>query len=263
MDLKQCNKCKEEKPATPEYFRRNKKSIDALTGWCKACFQKYEHEMRQQPDFKAKSRNYEQRPDIKAKKAAQARERRKQPNVKARQRAAKQKPEVKAKHRDRERERRKLPEAKAWREEYNRKPEVKQARRDYAHSPLGRAAVIRGAARRRMRKECLPMDFTEKDYIQMMAYWGNQCCLCGRVADTDVKIVADHWIPLSDQRPDNPGTTALNMIPLCHGLDGCNNSKWGSDPVVWLNGRYGKEAASQIMERIEAYFAWVKEARQA
>lgn len=43
--LKRCSKCKQEKPATTEYFTRKKRMSDGLNGWCKQCgrdnYQKY------------------------------------------------------------------------------------------------------------------------------------------------------------------------------------------------------------------------------
>jgi hypothetical protein len=69
----------------------------------------------------------------------------------------------------------------------------------------------------------------------------------------------DHWIALSDPRPDNPGTVPTNIVPLCHGIGGCNNRKSNRDPVEFLETEFGVRRARQILTRINAYFAWVKE----
>jgi hypothetical protein len=47
------------------------------------------------------------------------------------------------------------------------------------------------------------------------------------------------------------------MIPLCHGVGGCNNSKKDKDPETWLIARVGKRKAATILKRIRAYFALV------
>ncbi len=72
----------------------------------------------------------------------------------------------------------------------------------------------------------------------------------------------DHWIAISDLRPDNPGTVATNMIPLCHGISGCNNKKQNKDPIEWMRQEYGTRKAKPIIARIEAYFEWVREQRE-
>ena len=78
-------------------------------------------------------------------------------------------------------------------------------------------------------------------------------------------IVPDHWIAISDKRPDNPGTVALNIVPLCHTKPGapsgqscCNNNKHNSDPVKWLTREFGVKKASELLHKIEAYFDYIK-----
>jgi hypothetical protein len=66
-------------------------------------------------------------------------------------------------------------------------------------------------------------------------------------------------IPLTDPRPDNPGTVPTNIVPLCHGVDGCNLSKSNGDPIEWLTSRYVPRKAKQILARIQAYFDSLKE----
>ncbi|MDQ7034342.1 MAG: hypothetical protein Q9P01_05755 [Anaerolineae bacterium] len=54
---------------------------------------------------------------------------------------------------------------------------------------------------------------------------------------------------------DCPGTVVENMICLC---SSCNLSKNATLPDEWLNRKYGKRKAKQILERIEDYFDWVR-----
>jgi hypothetical protein len=49
------------------------------------------------------------------------------------------------------------------------------------------------------------------------------------------------------------------MVPLCHGVGGCNNSKFSALPDVWLRERYGPRRANNILKKIGAYFAVVRE----
>ena len=82
--------------------------------------------------------------------------------------------------------------------------------------------------------------------------------ICGRSADAECSIAADHWIPLSYKGTDNPGTVPWNILPLCHGIGGCNNHKCNRDPIEWLVEKLGEEAAMQKLAEIQAYFDLVK-----
>lgn len=120
---------------------------------------------------------------------------------------------------------------------------------------------VRATARkRRTIKQLLPCAFTPKQERHMFEYFNHCCAVCGRSLNGLFHTGAgDHWIALSDPRLDNPGTVAANMLPLCHGIDGCNNSKYNLDPVAWLTEKFGKRKAAQILKRIETYFESVKE----
>jgi hypothetical protein len=109
--------------------------------------------------------------------------------------------------------------------------------------------------RRRARKEGLPDTFNAKQEAFMMLYWQNACAICGNQAGFFWKIVADHWEPLTS--PDCPGTVVHNMIPLCHGQGGCNNSKHHTKPKPWLEKHFGLTKAAAILRKIDAYFALV------
>lgn len=112
------------------------------------------------------------------------------------------------------------------------------------------------ANRRRARKKQLPDTFTHEQWQECLEYWNGCCTVCGnqlRNLFGDVVPHADHWIPLAI--PDCPGTSADNMICLC---SSCNSSKNSSNPVEWLERKYGKRKAKQILERVEKYFEWVR-----
>jgi hypothetical protein len=74
-------------------------------------------------------------------------------------------------------------------------------------------------------------------------------------------MAADHWIPLAS--PDCPGSIPTNIVPLCHGEGGCNNSKGKHNPVEWLDRRFGKRKAKQVLARILAYFDTLREEKDA
>jgi hypothetical protein len=73
--------------------------------------------------------------------------------------------------------------------------------------------------RRNTRKKQLPFNFTVDDEKRALEYWHGCCAICGRqlrdlFGETEPQF--DHWIPLTDKRPDNPGTVPENMVALCN-----------------------------------------------
>lgn len=117
--------------------------------------------------------------------------------------------------------------------------------------------------RRLARRRNLPSNFTPAEWRRCLDYFGHCCAVCGKPAGLWSKIAIDHWIPISDPRPDNPGTVTLNIIPLCHaakgGQGGCNNDKLNRDPIEWLYGTFDKARADAIMARVNTYFEWVRQ----
>lgn len=103
----------------------------------------------------------------------------------------------------------------------------------------------------------LPVDFTDQDWRAALDYWNHRCAVCGRAADEDVIIARDHWYPLS--RIGCPGTIPSNVVPLCHGLDGCNNLKGNREPLGWLVQTLGREAGMEKWNEIQAFFEWVRQ----
>lgn len=115
--------------------------------------------------------------------------------------------------------------------------------------------------RRRARKKSLPNDFTLEDWQYALDYFNGCCAICGRQAKDlfgERTIAADHFIPMSK----GGGTVPENIIPLCHGIDGCNSKKHAKDPAQWLHETYGKRKANEIIAKIETFFSTVRQTRQ-
>jgi hypothetical protein len=129
---------------------------------------------------------------------------------------------------------------------------VYQAAWARAHPEIGRAAV----QRRRARQRGLPDTLTLDDIAALYQYWGFACAICGQQEGLfGIQLVLDHWIPIV--APACPGTVRTNIVLLCHGRGGCNNSKLSRDPILWLTRRYGERKAKAILKKIPAYFALV------
>jgi hypothetical protein len=103
------------------------------------------------------------------------------------------------------------------------------------------------------RKRNLPENITMKEWRFALDYFGGRCAVCGRPPGLFHTLAMDHWIPLNS--PDCPGTIPTNLLPLCHGVNGCNNSKRDLEPLSWLNEQFGKRKACQIWKRILIYFS--------
>lgn len=108
-----------------------------------------------------------------------------------------------------------------------------------------------------LRKQKLPKAFSARDWDSALQYWGYACAICERPRGLWHTLAQDHWIPLTD--PHCPGTVSVNILPLCHGEDGCNNSKGKKQPEIWLEAKLGKRRANKKLKEIAAYFAWVSQ----
>lgn len=106
--------------------------------------------------------------------------------------------------------------------------------------------------RRRARKNNLPDCLNSLDWRGALDYFGGFCAVCGRPPGLWHTLAMDHWIPLSN--PECPGTIPTNIVPLCHGVDGCNNSKQNKPPEQWLIQRFGERKTKKILRRIHDYF---------
>ena len=133
---------------------------------------------------------------------------------------------------------------------------MRKATSDWYRDNKERARVI--SSRKRARRRGLPNTLASSDWQNAIDYFNGCCAVCGRqlydLMGTH-KPAADHWIPLSS--PDCPGTVVGNMLPLCHGENGCNNRKSKRAPLEFLETEFGKRRAKQILARINAYFEWV------
>lgn len=93
--------------------------------------------------------------------------------------------------------------------------------------------------------------FNQIDWEHCLAYWHNACAICGAIAGDNLIIAADHWIPLRK----GGRTDRANIVPLCHGVNGCNNHKNSHMPLDWLVNEYGTEIGNAKADAVAAYFA--------
>lgn len=96
-------------------------------------------------------------------------------------------------------------------------------------------------------------------YHLCMNYWGHVCAICGRQKGHGLLLAMDHWLPFADGNLISP----LNVIPLCQGKNGCNNSKRNRESRAWLSYWIGDEKARVKYAEIEGYFAWISKLEAA
>lgn len=231
--------CKRELPATIVYFSRDTRKRDGLFSSCRDC----ERERAQQ----LYAQNIERRREKALLYGAQHRQEKKDY---ARQYRADNPEKVKKSF-------------AAWQKPNLEKIKADQRRR-YAEDPeTGREKSRLKGRRRRARKRNLPDTLTVSQFERCLDYWGHKCAICGRERGSNHIIVEEHWIPLSDPRPDNPGTVATNILPMCHsikgGKHGCNNTKNARNPQEWLTEKLGEFGAKRKLIEIRAYFDWVRQ----
>ena len=163
--------------------------------------------------------------------------RRNHPEVKQYDKAYRQRPEVK----ERKRQYNQLSKTKEANSEYRQRPEVKK-QRGINHR------------NRKARKRSLPNTLTVIEWQNALNYFNGCCAVCERQLNDmfgEFNVHADHWIPLSYEGDDNPGTIATNIIPLCKR---CNLSKNATMPEEWLKQNFSKRKAKKITARIQEYF---------
>jgi hypothetical protein len=231
--LKRCSKCGNEYPATLEYFYKHPLGKYGLQYYCKACTGE---------DSKRRAKKYPEKV-----REGQARRVNNHPD-KTREYARR--------YRERHREKTRESEAR-YRKEHQKQVCEWRARWAKEHPEK----VNESNRRHRARKHNLPVAFTTTQAVAALDYWKRRCAFCGIQLNQlsmfeDIQTHMDHFIPLSDKRPDNPGTVVGNMLPSCAD---CNRHKNGLDPIEWITGKFGKRKAKRVIERIEAYFEWVRQ----
>jgi hypothetical protein len=233
LQEKQCNICGLVFPCTSEFFYKQQRGLFGFQSRCKKCHNK-------QTSVNSK-RWREENPE--RHKANMTRWREENPErVKAQSREARIKYFEKNRARSQEWYRENKEAIKVHREEYRkRNPEIIQAAR----------------LRRRALRKSLPHTLTTQDWEYALSYFHNCCAVYGRQMNDmfgEFKSAGDHWIPLVK----GGGTTPDNIVPLCHGLEGCNNKKRSALPQEWLEREYGVRKAKEILKKVSTFFSTVR-----
>ncbi len=228
MNTKCCRECSIEFPATLTHFYKKKSGKYGLTGRCRSCIcEKTRRWVMDNPERKKQmDRDYAQR-----------------------------NPERMAATKKRWVENNPDKKLQASRDYRKRNPgqNTSNAAKWRKDNPVRTRAI---KSRRRAKERGLPTAFTADDWKRALDHFNHCCAVCGRSQGLWHTLAADHWIPVTS--PDCPGTVPENIVPLCHGHGGCNNSKSNHEPIEWLINQVGKKKAQLISERISQYFDLVR-----
>lgn len=235
-ETRRCTKCGETKPLTREYF--TVRSNGRLGTRCLACQSEYDkvywHANREKR-IQQKKQHYDAN--------------REEMREKSRQWSRANPDKVKATN-------------KAWYEankdraaDNNRKwvSKNREKKNDISYRWKRANRLISQAATQRhiARKRNLPNTFTGEDWQSALDYFGGCCAVCGRSAGLWHHLAMDHWIPIASS--DCPGTVPWNIVPLCGGAGGCNNSKSHRNAADWLIEKFGPRKGRAILRKIEAF----------
>lgn len=255
--FKRCTKCGNEYPATTENFSPCIHNKDGLQQPCRICKKKRDKEYRllYADEIRARQEKFHREHPDSAHKASQKHYDKNKDAIHERQRIWRRNNSDKCKrwshnwYINNKEVKRKTD--KAW-VENNRERVNELARR---HQKNNRNYMKIACQLRRARKRNLPSDFSAQDWQRCLDYFDHRCAVCDRPVGLWHTLAQDHWIPVTKGGSYTPD----NIIPLCHGTNGCNNSKHNSDPQSWLISKVGKRKASQVIQKIDIYFAWIKE----
>lgn len=264
--MRQCTKCGNEYPLTKEYYQPAKGYKYGFNTQCRICRRKDAKNYPSAKSDKKKKYNseYSKRPNVVKRRNDKRRNRylndiefREYISESNKKTRSKNPEQIKTKKQD-EYQRHKDKYSKSARKRYlnNRDIYLEKARNQKDDTVAHGIRVQRRLARKRN----LPNELTKQQWLDCLEYWDNKCCICGRSKDKYHTIAMEHWIALSDNREENPGTAINNILPMCHSLkgakgdSGCNNKKHKKDAIEWLFSEYNSEKAQQILNRIMEYF---------
>ena len=244
LETKTCTKCGEILSATLEFFYKHERGLYGLRSWCKKCHNKITSDTSKQwqKDHPERIREIQHK-HYHANKG--------RINKRRREKINREKARINTRHWYWTNREKRIRYNHQYREA--NRGHIAEYHRQWREDNSGKVRAIQ--LRRRARKRGLLDTFTGEQWLQCLDYHNYCCPACGvqlRDLFGNVKPHADHWIPMSYDGDDNPGTVATNMICLCNK---CNMSKHDIMPDVWLKQKFGTRKAAQILARIEAYFA--------
>ena len=133
---------------------------------------------------------------------------------------------------------------RAWQASYNSSERKLESQRKWRELNASKVAVA--SHRRRHRVRLVAINFRPEDWDICVERFGGACAACGSTR----RLSQDHWIPLSK----GGAYDRYNIVTLCSGRGGCNNSKADRDPRDWVVRKFGERCGHEILAVVAAYF---------
>lgn len=247
-----CSKCGEEKPATTEYFGKDKRNKDGLNGQCKDCRKEYQSQWYKENKEEAKERQKqhykENKEEIKEYQKqyfkqyyVENKEKIKEYHKQWRQENKEEIKEYKKQYRKENKEKRNEHQKQHYKEN---KEYYKQYYKENADRYRQRSQ------KRRAIKKRLPHTLTLDQWEKIKNDFNNECAYCGKTEqehreEFNEQLHQEHFIPLSK----GGEYTHNNIIPACRS---CNTSKNNTDFFEWYPTyeHYDKQRETKILEYI-------------
>lgn len=216
IDTKRCSKCKNEKPATTEYFRVDRKAKSGLRSWCIDCDRAHDKKRNQTPERKAWFVERESKPERIEYVAGYIQ--RDYVKAKARQHSKLRwhnDPEYRAMQ--------KRSDAKRRKTEHNREY-MRGYQKDWMKTPQGKRANKITISRRRARLLQAEGSHNSSDIVRILEDQNGRCAYCGIPVFDDYHV--DHVQPLTQGGSNWPDNLAIACPE-------CNASKNNRTPEQW------------------------------
>ena len=256
MKTKVCTVCKQEKPATLEYFAKQSRSKDGLQCKCKICNKKYREENKKQVAESKKQWYKENKERISKERSEKDKKFRKEHKQEARLKdkiyrekhkeqikiisaryylKTKDKQAIYKKKYTEENKEKIAMRMKLYKE--NNLEKVRETKRKYQRTH--KDIINKNTHNHRSRKRGLPSTLTTKQWNKIKLKFDNRCAYCGR----ELPLAQEHFIPSS-----KGGEYSLNnIVPSCIS---CNSSKNNKDFFEWYKNYefYSKEREDFILK---------------
>ena len=239
-----CSKCGEEKPATTEYFGKDKRNKDGLNGQCKDCRKEYQCQWYKENKEKMKEYNKQRRQENKEYDKQYYKENKEEIKEYYKQYRKENKEEIK------EYQNQWRQENKEYYKQYRKENEekMKEYNKQWRQENTDRRRQYK--QKRKAFKKRLPHTLTLDQWEKIKNDFNNKCAYCGQSEqkhkeEFNEQLHQEHFIPLSK----GGGYTHNNIIPACRS---CNTSKYNTDFFEWYPTYeyYDKQRETKILEYI-------------
>jgi len=224
--MKKCNKCREEFPATKEYFYAKKDTKDGIQGICKKCEAEHKrqyHKANKKEIAELQKKYRDANKEKESKRGKKYRDANKEKVAKRIKEYAKINKKKIAEY------------GKEYRKD--NKDKISERGKRYRINNKDKCAINR--RKREAIKHQLPSTLTAEQWENIKKHFNDKCAYCGK----ELPLAQEHFLALSK----GGEYTANNIIPACQS---CNSSKRDNSFFIWYPKfkHYSKSREKKIFE---------------